>query len=1132
MTASPRPGTQDPEDVFELPGLYDGAAIPRWGPAPDQVPPADLPRDPQALAYYLQDRRESVEERRQALDQSLTAPDSDPELVALMKDADFADIGSLTPLGAAVAEVCLEGRWGFGGLYSVTIWEGVRGAAFALEAFAEYCHLRPTNSSDRAIMRSGAAPHLFDRWRLVRLLLDRIRAAPDPARAEALRTAARLREDDPTGFRRTLTTFLFPERAEWFWADVQDAGRGLVPATALLPSVTTAKQAAAVGELIRQGPSWNWDGDPGIEATYLTAAGPEALPFLLAWYDGYQDPEVVPGRGYMTAVRERIIDLLARVPRDEAMRALIERADDLGVLPQLHAATRRFPRRALRILAEADPEGTSRRVVEMLAMVALADPDRTRAALPFLSPAAAERVEAVLGRESSFAVLPQDRLPAVLAAPPWRDRKRKPVKPVVVEGLIPPADTEVVWLPGERERWLAGHGAGWTPAQGWAATAEEVATGEVDDLFAVYFAAYAPEDLVRPLLATWTPPLRRADERAYAFVARYQSLAIPAVLGVKNRPAERARLLQPFVNPEIATLMADGMSRMRSMRGLGAAWLRRHPEAAVRCLLPAALGKRGKARQNAIAALRVAEAEGVDLAAVATRTFGPGIAVAVRELMADDGMGAYPRTMPTLPIWARAAVLPPIRVRAADGDAGGPGDAVLPLSAAQAVVEMLAISKPGAPYPGLDTVKEFCDSASLAEFAWALFANWEQVETSAKEKWAFDGLGLLGDDAVVDRLVPLIKAWPGQSRDHLADGALAVLAAIGGDRALFNLRTLADKGRPGALRRKAQQRFEDVAESLDLSPDQLADRVVPDLGLGPEGTLRLDYGPRSFAVSFDELLRPRIVDQTGRTVKSLPKPSAKDDPELATASYKEFAAFKKTARTVTADQIKRLEQAMLAGRRWTPEEFAALVIPHPLLRPITRRLVWGVYADAALVGSFRVAEDLSYADLHDAHYVPPADAVIGVAHPVDLGTALGVWSEVFADYEILQPFDQLGRPVLELTREERRFHKLGRFTGYSVPPASIAGLEARGWIRGPIGDGPMWSSILRPVGDQWCVVAEFSPGIWAGAVTQSAHQQFTRIWLSVTGEFPEFERHSVGLSELDAVAASEILRDLGEVVPL
>ncbi|GAA1969249.1 DUF4132 domain-containing protein [Catenulispora subtropica] len=1119
---------QDPEDVFELPAPYGGTVIVR-----NRSMSLARKSHSGAVLGLLERRRDAAQVWWHLVDQSLADPESDPELVRLVEHADFGGLELLSPLAAAVVEACLDGHPPFGLRQAVPVWETVHGLPYAIEAFAEYCHLRPTSTFTRRLVRSDEAPHLFARWNAVLHLLESVRSASEQDYAAALRTAARLREDDPSGFRRSLTTFLFAEREDWLWADIQAAGRGQVPATALLPSVTTADQAAAVGELIRAGRPWFWSGEPDIELTYLTAAGAEALPFLLAWHDGYQTTTASGARGALSTVQGRITDLIARVPRDEAVAALIERIGAPGVLTQLHTATRRFPHRALRVLAEAEPGPDVSRV---LAMAALADPDFTRAAVPYMSAAAGRRVEAILDRESSSAGLGLEELPEILAAPPWRDRKRKPVKAVVVEGLTAPPDTEIAWLPGERERILAGHGAGWVPKQGWPAFAEHVRTAVSDDMLTAYFAAFAPEDVVRPMLATWTPQLHWANERAHLFVARYESLAIPAVMGIPRRPADKARLLQPFVNPEIAAFMIDGMGRLRSVRGLAVAWLRRHPEAAARCLLPTALGKRGRARQNATAALRLIEADGTDVVAIATGTYGEGVGLAAKEVLADDGLGAYPRTMPTPPIWARAAVLAPIRAKesaaGAAGAAGTAGGATLPLSAAQAVLEMLAISKPGAPYPGLEIVKEFCDTASLGEFAWSLFVSWDQAGAPGKEKWAFDALGLLGDDAVVDRLVVLIRDWGGQGRQQLAFDALTVLAVIGGDRALSRLAELAAKARPIAVRKRARKRFEDVAEELDLSADQLADRVVPDFGLGADGTLRLDYGSRYFDVGFDELLRPRVADQTGKTVKALPKPAMKDDQEIASASYKAFTALKKDVRTVAADQIKRLEKAMSYRRRWQPEDFAAHLVRHPLLRHITSRLVWGVYGEeGTLVGSFRVAEDFSYADVHDAAYEVPAGAVIGVAHTVDLGAALGEWSEMFADYEILQPFDQLGQPVLALSRQERAGRELDPFDGVNVPAARVAGLESRGWIRGPVGDGALWSAILRPVGDDRYMVAEFAPGIMAGAPAQSDYQRFTRTWLSVTGENPSFERHSLPLSELDAVTASVILHDLDGLIP-
>jgi hypothetical protein len=1115
--------------VFELPEPYGGAVIARHRSA-------TLPRKshPDAVLGLVERRREAAQTWRHLIDQSLAAPESDPDLVELMQDADFGDLEALTPLGAAAVEACLIGHPPFDPRQAVPVWEAVRGLPFALEAFAEFCHLRPTSTFNRTLTRQPQPPQLFATWDPTLRLLELVRSASDQDYAATMRTAARLRENDPSGVRRALTTFLFAEREDWLWADIRAAGRGEVRAASLLASVTTADQAAAVGDLLRTGPDWFWSGDLDIELTYLKAAGPEALPFLLAWYDGYQPSKPAPGRPPVSAVQQRIADLIARVPRDEAMAALAERITKPAILPQLHAATKRFPHRALRVLAEAEPTPDVSRV---LAMVALADPEFTRSVLPYLSGAAGRRVEAILDREAARAPgdLPLDDLPGILAAPPWRDRKRRPVKPVVVEGLTPPAETQVAWLPGERERHLASHGSGWEPKQGWKAFAAEVVADQAADTLVDYFAAYAPEDVVRPLLATWTPQLRWGNERAQLFLARYERLALPAVMALRRRPAEKARLVQPFVNPEIAAFMADGLGRLRSVRGLAVVWLRRHPDAAARCLLPTALGKRGRARQDAIAALRVIASTGADIPAIAAQAYGEAVGLAAKEVLADDGLGAYPRTMPTPPIWARAAVLSPIRVK--------DGGAALPLSAVQAVLEMLAISKPGSPYPGLEAVKEFCDASSLAEFAWSLAVNWQQAGSPPAEIWAFDALGLLGDDVVVDRLAALTREWGGQGLQQLAFKALEALAAIDGDRALSQLHELAVKVSPATVRKRARKCFEDVAEGLDLTPDQLADRVVPDLGLGADGTLRLDYGPRHFDVGFDELLRPRVVDGSGKVVKTLPKPGVRDDREKAEAAYKEFTALKKAARTVAADQIKRLERAMSHRRRWRPEDFAHLV-RHPLLRHIVRRLVWGVYGtedtghtDGALIGSFRIAEDLTYADVHDAHYEVPAGAVLGVAHAVDLGADLGAWSEVFADYEIRQPFDQLGQPVLALSAAERAGREFGPCAGLSTPAVRIAGLEARGWIRGPVGDGALWTTILRPVGsaggtgaDRF-VIAEFKPGIMAGAPAQSDYQEITRAWLSVTGEHPDFDRHALPLSELDPVTASVVLHDLNEVMP-
>src|SRR6185503_7071360 len=102
-------------------------------------------------------------------------------------------------------------------------------------------------------------------------------------------------------------------------------------------------------------------------------------------------------------------------------------------------------------------------------------------------------------------------------------------------------------------------------------------------------------------------------------------------------------------------------------------------------------------------------------------------------------------------------------------------------------------------------------------------------------------------------------------------------------------------------------------------------------------------------------------------------------------------------------------------RRWSAAEFRTLFAEHPLLWHVVRRLVW-ITEDGL---GFRLAEDRTCADVNDDVVELPEDAVVGIAHPLDLADALDRWAEVFADYEILQPFPQLGRPVHALSEDER-----------------------------------------------------------------------------------------------------------------
>ncbi|MEY9859559.1 hypothetical protein ABH935_005189 [Catenulispora sp. GAS73] len=1132
VTAGGETATQDPEDLFELAGIYGGVAPLDRAWQPSGEPPEFDERAVNVLGL----RRQNQADYEAAIAAALSAPESTfaaafgyvPDPAAVLAGVDIADLDAQTPLQAALIESMLITET-VHGVSVIDRWAQSRSLAFAMEAFVEYSAIMGLVTGDFFSFVPGN-DHFRPRWGLLRLLAF-VRSASAAERAELLATAERMRRDEPGAATRSLTSFLFPERPEWFWADLGAAEHGAPAFTALLPSVSTAAQASALADRFSGLTEWQWDHESQVEVTFLTVAGSEALPWLTAWCDvGHRCPSPRKGRPRSCLIHRRCLGLIARIPSDAALSVLVEWIDRDGVGEHLQAAVKRFPRRALRILAEAAP---SAQISRLLTMVVLADPDRAKIEAVRMSPEACDRIEALLGADAPD--VDALDLPEILAAPPWRDKKHKRGKPVVIEGLTPPVEVTVDWQPGEREAWLAGHGAGWTPEQGWKAVLPEILDGTANEHLATYFAAYAPDELVRPQLPAWQPPMRQVTDRARTFVAKYELLALPTVLSLTRFPAVRARLLQPFASAEIAAIMADGLVRLRSVRAHAVSWLRRHPEDAVRGLMPTALGKPGKLRQNTVAALRWLEADGVDVVTITQQTYGEEAATAVKEVMGDRGLEAYPRTVPPAPMWARAALLAEIRLK--------DGTTPLPRSAAQAVLEMLMFSKPDAPYPGLEIVKEHCDATSLAEFVWSLAQTWDLAGGEEEDRWVVGALGFLGDQTTVARLEELIRAWHRRAKPELVRDGLDALAVIGGDRALTALHGFAGRSWTMTLKRKARTTFEDVAEALDLTPDRLADRLVPTSGLTAEGTVRLDYGRRCFDVSFDDLLRPVVADEAGTVLRTLPKPGKRDDVELAAASYKRFGTLKKQVQDGAQEQAARMEKAMLQRRRWIPEEFAEYVVRHLVLGRIARRLVWGVYAeDEGLLGSFRIAEDLSFADVDDAHYEVPEGAQIGVAHPVDLGPALARWSEVFSDYELLQPFEQLGRPPLGLNGEEQAGKHLvrpyispdavpGNAAVYEVRfgPTKFEALAGRGWQRGPIGAERKWSRLLRPVGDGTWVVMDLVPGVEAGAVPLSPYQAITAVWLSTTGDEPDFERDALPLAGLDEGVAAVVLRDLEEV---
>lgn len=994
----------------------------------------------------------------------------------------------------------------------VDAWIAEYGVVAAAEAVVRLTGIRIGRTFDTDTLWCTAGSHPDGYQSLTRQIQPRLRAhlaaLPDQDYRAVIEALGPCRAESAT--MRMVTSYLVPTEQDWVDEDLAAAGRLQIDNGGLwdlhLGTVTKAEQ-------LKQFPAKRYDWRVAGRAELLTAAlqvGPAAATYLVGRLE-------TPG---LSSEDQRwLASMLTYFPTDEALGMLLDRADRLALRAPLFEAMQRFPRRALRLLSARTPLESPWR--ELLTLVARWHPE----------PAAELGLSAIPFATAPLGILPVSELPELLRTPPWeRDITRTP--PPVLKNLGAPQPVKVSWLPGEREKWANTRAPHTVPRYGWATEIEtRTADGSNRTYWLLNVLAFAPEELAAPLVqdlpATeyWNQAqlLRRV-------LGRFGDAAAGVIAAaVEHNVQSAAELLLPVTGTPVTTFMTRLLDTRRS-RSVAVAWFDRNPAAAAPDLLVAAFGKAAKPRALAWKALHTLADRGHrDILLTAAATFGAEAATALAAELAVDPVELLPPKIPTLPSWLIPSALPPIMVR----DTGRS----LPPEAAATVCVMFALCSPNGDYAGVARIAELTEPDSLADFAWTVFETWSLAGYPTSENWALHVLGLVGNDETARRLTPFIRVWPGEEAHARAVTGLDVLVGIGSEVALMQLNSIAEKVKFKAIKTKAQEKIRQLAEDSGMSAEELADRLIPGFGLDTDGRLALDYGPRGFVAGFDEQLKPTVSEAVRDTDghwqatvfrKSLPKPGAKDDPELAAAAYQAFTTLKKEVKATAAEQLQRLERAMVRNRRWTAATHRQLFIEHPLLWHMTRRLIWASFdANGTLTGSFRIAEDRSLADVQDDPIVLSDDTLVGIAHPLHLADALGTWGEVFADYEILQPFPQLQREVYAFTEEELASTRLTRFQDSIVPTAKVLGLSRFGWERGAPMDGGISNESYRVLGGDHSAVVDLEPGIAVGYVMDEPEQKIS-VRLSFTGE--EGDRWQQGtpchFADLDPVTASELLREL------
>lgn len=850
---------------------------------------------------------------------------------------------------------------------------------------------------------------------------------------------------------------------------------------------------------------------------------------------------------------EKLIALAVRMHDPQVLDLLVELIERKEVRAALDKLAERYPAAALKRVVEHALATRSRLAEGWAIRLALRVPAALAPALAALPPRDSERFQALLAALQSDEATPE-QLPPLLRAPPWLGKARASELPTF--DLEPLATaTRIHWSDAEQARHAGFEPNPWRlkgqadpvahvleemqikpAARARVLAGQGVAPDDVEVMKRYFYGA--PPEFIFALpdaagLALWNSYPSRywytwGDNRLAisGLLARHGVAAVPGLVAYAQTYAEDGlTIAQDVDSPSLVPTALHALRNLKKAKPVAITWLRAHAETALTVALPLAFGRDRAGRDNAQAGVRWLVGNGFESQAreVAAR-YGDAMTQALQALLTADPLLVLPTRMPKLPSFFVAASLrrPVLR------DSG----AALPPVAMEHIASMLAISKLEAPYPGLALVKEACTPVSLAEFAWDLFESWMAAGNPSKEAWAFTALGLLGNDETARRLAPRIREWPGEAAHQRAVTGLDLLAAIGSDVALMHLNGIAGKVKFKALQDRAKEKIAAVAEARGFSPAELADRLVPDLGLDEQGTLVLDFGPRRFLVGFDETLKPFVKDEQGVRLKDLPKPNKADDAALAEAATDRYKQLKKDAKAIASLQVMRLEASMIERRRWSAADFQLFFVEHPLMRHLAARVIWGLYdAQGTLTGALRIAEDWTLADADDALLTLPDDATVGIAHVLEMPPALlSAFGQILADYEMLQPFKQLSRETYALTDAERASAKIVRFADKVVATGSVMGLVNRGWERGQAQDAGWVGWFSKAVGDGLEVQLELDPGTIVGDLSYEPKQRIPQIVLRKRGTWNT--EGLVPFGQLPAIIASEVLRDAELLAPL
>lgn len=359
-----------------------------------------------------------------------------------------------------------------------------------------------------------------------------------------------------------------------------------------------------------------------------------------------------------------------------------------------------------------------------------------------------------------------------------------------------------------------------------------------------------------------------------------------------------------------------------------------------------------------------------------------------------------------------------------------------------------------------DMLAEILDTTSFTNALEMLYIYWKDSNYEATKKNILIPYLIYSDDLKIDKVYPLIKEFAKGSRTVMAAFIVKCMALNGKNYALILVDGLTRKSPTAKIKEVAIETMENAAYMLDMTADELSDRIIPNFGFSQKGERVLNYGGearRTFTLSIDNNLELTITDnEKQKVIKSLPTPNSKDDKAEADSAKKECTTLKKEIKTLIQNQKIRLQKVLLNGRKWTYNNFKTVFVENPIMNIFALKLIWGAYDENNnLIQSFRYMEDGTFNTVDEEEYTLPENSLITLVHPSELDAdTIEKWKTQLSDYEISQPIEQLNFKYEEIKEEDIKEDKIHSLDSKTIKAGVLMSLATKyDMARGEAMDG-------------------------------------------------------------------------------